>query len=131
MTFWSSLEVSAEAALRLNHIRKQVDKAINVGLTDLTLATQWGEWTFIVTMFAPNVILDYQERVRRNNKRNAIEFSLRANYGEFMSATPERQADIFFEQLHRTVDLMAKYKVSVDDRVKLHDLLDSVRPKID
>jgi hypothetical protein len=96
------------------------------------LATQWDdwEWSFIVTMFAPGVILDYPERVRRNNKRKALEFSLRADYSEFMAATPQRQVEMFFEQLHRSVDLMAKYKVSVDDRVRLHDLLDGVRTHI-
>ena len=70
MRFWSSLEVSPGAEERLNEIRKAVDTAINKGLAGLSLATEWSEWqwTFIVTVFAPDVILDYPERVRRSNR---------------------------------------------------------------
>lgn len=132
MKFWSSSEVSPRAADRLREIRNAVERAINTELPALPLAPQWNEWTwaFIVTLFAPDVILDYPERVRRDNKGKALEFRLRVDYAEFMAAAPDRQVDMFFEQLHRSVDLMAKYKVSVDDRVTLHDLLDSVRPQI-
>ena len=132
MRFWSSLEVSPGAEKRLSEIRKAVDAAINNRLSTILLAAEWNEWQwmFIVTAFSPDVILDYPERVRRSNKNKCLEFRLRADYREFVAAPRERQVDIFFEQLHRAVNLMEKYKMTTDDRSSLHSLLDAIRPSI-
>ena len=132
MKFWSSLEVSPGAEERLSEIRKAVDNAINKNLARVTISNEWTdwEWAFIVTMFAPDVILDYPERVRRSNKNKCLEFRLRADYQEFVAAPRERQVEIVFEQLHRAVNLMEKYKMTTADRSTLHSLLDAIRPNI-
>ncbi|MBL8239773.1 MAG: hypothetical protein JNM66_20275 [Bryobacterales bacterium] len=64
--------------------------------------------------------------MRRNSKTKDLEFRLKIDFTEFVSASHERKLELLFEQLHKSVDLMAKWKLSADDREKLHSVLNIV-----
>lgn len=130
--FWNSLEADISLVDRLPAISRAAEAAIVPLLAARQLDPGLSDWTwaFIATVLKPDSHLQYDERIRRSLKNKVFEFRLRCDYTEFITATPERQVDMYFEQLHRSVDLLAKYKVSDTDRNTLHEMLRQARPRV-
>jgi hypothetical protein len=133
MIFWSSAEISPEAATSYRQIRNPTEDLINVKLADVSvqnICVGW-KWAFIAIIVSPKLGVEYSERVRRNQKLRVFEFRLTIDFEDFVSSSWQRQADLVFEQLHRSVDLMAKWKVSKADQEQLHEILLAVRAQLD
>ena len=126
MIFWSSAEISPEVNDAYRNLRKSAEAEINELLrtVDLTAAWEGWEWVFIAIIISPALGVDYPERIRRDQKGKVLEFRLKIDFEEFAGTATARQADLVFEQLHRSVNLMAKWKMSEVDREKLHEILE-------
>ena len=129
MIFWSSAEMSPAAENVYRNLRNRAEAQMNKLLRTVTLDVIWEgwKWAFIAIIISPALGVDYPERVRRDQKRKVLEFRLQIDFEEFTGTTEERQVDLVFEQLHRSVELMAKWKMSEVDRQKLHEILVKTR----
>jgi hypothetical protein len=89
------------------------------------VSDKWNDWTwaFIAIIISPVLGLDYPERVRCAKKRSTFEFRLKMHFEEFVDATASKQTELLFAQLHRSVDLMTKWRVGPEDRGELHHIL--------
>jgi hypothetical protein len=125
MIFWSSAEASPEAIASYRNIRKKAEETINGLLKSAPTDTCWADWkwAFIAIIISPTLGVDYPERAQSLKKNKVLEFRLRIDFMEFVDASVSRQAELIFTQLHRSVDLMAKWGVSENDRKTLHDIL--------
>ena len=129
MIFWTSAEMSPEAAVAYRQIINRAEDEINAGLAQPSIDVAWSawKWAFIAIIISPNLGVEYSERVRRDQKRNVLEFRLKIDFKKFTTSTLAHQVELFFEQLHRSVDLMAKWGMVEADLGFLHDLLRRVQ----
>ena len=125
MIFWSSAEMSPEAADAYREVVNRAEETMNELLRSTELDPTWSnwKWAFIAIIISRSLGVEYPERTRRDQKRRVLEFRRRIDFDDFTKATRPRQIELVFEQLHHSVDLMAKWKMSGDDRAKLHQVL--------
>lgn len=125
MIFWWSGEVSPEVVDAYRAISKQLELQLNHRLLKSALDPTWldWKWAFIAIIISPVMRSEYPERVRRDQKRKVLEFRLKLSFEDFESASDDLKADMIFQQLHRSIDLMKKWKMSSTDTTTLHNLL--------
>lgn len=124
MTFFLSCEAySGGAGLlmryhRLTEIQLGALSDSNYGqeLTDIS----------IITIFVPDFLFEdggWKERKLFQRKTHSADLRLRLNYQEFLSATPDRRADIYCKHILDSIETLRK-KVSRNFRFDdlLHDI---------
>jgi hypothetical protein len=126
--FWSSSEATNEASERFRPIRKKVESEINPLLEKITLEAQWEgwKWAFIAIIMSEEFDQDYPERVRRNIKNRVLEFRLKLDHDLFVRSSPVDQLSQYFGELRRSVEMMAKWKMSSKDRSILLNVIKDV-----
>ena len=126
MIFWSSSESSSQVTPHLREVRKCTEPLINQQLDLASLESKWDgwKWAFIaIILISPALGVEYPERVRCSKTNRVLEFRLKVDFGEFLGASRAGHIELMFKQLHRSVDLMAKYAVSIKGRETLHQIL--------
>jgi hypothetical protein len=132
MTFWSSAEISPEAAQPYRQVMNCAESEINSQLASSSTAPIWDgwKWAFVAIIVSAQLGVDYSERVRRDNKRRVFEFRLKIDFEDFVSSQFQNRANLVFTQLHRSVDLMAKWAISIGDRAELHNALSKAQASL-
>lgn len=66
---------------------------------------------------------DYSERARRSAKSRVLEFRLKLDHELFVKSPVVKQVSQYFSQLRRSVEMMAKWDMSPNDRSTLLNVL--------
>ncbi len=105
---------------------------MNALLENLQFESQWSgwKWAFIAMVLSDDFIDLYTERVRRSNANKVLEFRLIIPHNRFLSASFDVRAELYSAQLHRAIELMAKWKMSVADRNLLHNVVEQAQRTI-
>jgi hypothetical protein len=128
MKFWWSSETSSGVGDQSAEILKSAHQMLNEHLPSAQLDAKWEgwEWSFIAIIISPVLGVEYPERILCSKKRKDFEFRLKIDFDEFLAADRGKRISLIFQQLHRSVDLMAQYSVSLADRETLHQILNRV-----
>ena len=106
-------------------IRKNVESEMNRVLAKSSLEAHWEGWKWVVIaiLVSKEFNQDYPERLRRNAKNKVLEFRLKFDHDAFVKSSVLEQLAQYFLQLRRSVELMAKWKMSPKDRSILANAL--------
>jgi hypothetical protein len=129
VTFWSSSETTNDASAALRPFDRSLEKIINALLENLQLEPQWAgwQWAFIAMVLSADFADLYTERVRRSNINKFLEFRLIIPHDRFLSGSFDVRVELYTAQLHRAIDFMAKWKMSVADRNHLHNVVEQAQ----
>lgn len=131
MKFWSTLETDEQVGDELNEIRKIVESAINEVMNKIELTNKdfqdW-KWAFIGICINPTLGLEFEEIVRRDNRRKVLEFRLHIDHKAFVHSTTSERYVLFLDALRRSVnhEKMNKWGFLDEDKDKLLKMLDSI-----
>jgi hypothetical protein len=107
-------------------LSKPIEADINRELTTRQLRMEFEEWTFIAIILPPTGPA-FKELVRGPLKRRALEFKLRIDHEQFLRGTDPERRNLIFDALERSIGLMPKLKVELDDCRILKEVLATVR----
>ena len=129
MELWMSEEIMADVGRAYMVTRKAIKEAVNEQLRNCPLSTSFKEWTFIAIVLDEDDP-DYPEIAKKHVKRKVLEFRLKINHDEFLSASESGRTKLIFDALKRSVNLMSELGVSAEDREKLSKALDAANKKL-
>ena len=129
MELWMSEEIMADVGRAYMVTRKAIKEAVNEQLRNCPLSTSFKEWAFIAIVLDEDGP-DYPEIAKKHVKRKVLEFRLKINHDEFLSASESGRAKLIFDALKRSISLMSELGVSAEDREKLSKALDAANKKL-
>ncbi len=128
--FWWSGEVDKEVYESYRVLMKRIAAAINPALQSFSFGRETEQWAFITIILKDDIRELYPEKVRRTSRGKVLEFRLQIPHENFLKADAKQQIILIFRALHRSVDLMAKLKVSPETQSALHSTLFGVEKEI-
>ena len=117
-----SEEIQDDVADAYMQMRKNIEADMNERLSKCTLATNIVEWAFIAIV-RPNDHPNYQEVKKKHSRQKELEFRLKVSYRDFLVASEVQKIGLIIDALARSVDIMAEFGVSAEDREKLSKML--------
>ncbi|MFB1635426.1 Imm44 family immunity protein [Pseudomonas sp. AP-1] len=133
MDFWMSSEKDVQVGDSERDARKAVEPIISELLKGVDLSCGAKQWSFISIVMPDDIVEDYPEVKRYHKSNNVVELRVQLPFREFKESEGLQQANLMFDALARSVEMMGgikSLKLTVDDARVLMDAIDKARAKL-
>lgn len=104
MKLWMSAEVFEEIAEALRVLFMQIETQMNQYLEDINYKNdQLTDWDIIITLRDDNV---FDEIIKYSKKKKDTDFHLKIPYGAFKNGTDKERANLIYDLLTRSLDIL-------------------------
>lgn len=130
MEFFMSAEREAGAAEGERSARKTIEPLMIEFLSDIELESAFKSWSFIPVIMSDRFVFDFPEFIKIRRKEKGLDCRLYIDFEEFKEADERKKIVMMLNTMVRSIDMMAKHKVTKNDQEVLKGVVNEVRKKL-
>lgn len=130
MEFFMSAEREAGVAEGERSARKKIEPLMIELLSDIELESAFKSWSFIPVIMSGRFVFEFPEFIKTRRKEKGLDCRLHIDFEEFKEADERKQIVMMLNTMVRSIDMMAKHKVTKNDQEGLKGVVNEVRKKL-
>ena len=130
MEFFMSAEIEADVGQYERSARKKIEPLLIDFLSGVVLDSELKTWSFISIILSDKFAGWSPELIKFNKKDKEFDCRLRIEHERFKCANESRQIAMILDAIERSIEMMAKYKITKHDQEILRGVVSKVREKL-
>ena len=130
MEFFMSAEIEADVGQYERSARKKIEPLLIDFLSGVVLDSELKTWSFISIILSDKFAGWSPELIKFNKKDKEFDCRLCIEYERFKCANESGQIAMILDAIERSIEMMAKYKITKHDQETLRGVVSKVREKL-
>ena len=127
MIFWMTSESMSDVDSAVAKASRLIEAKVNQLIKNVNINESFEKWALIVIVVNKELEKSFPEVVRKVQKGKVFDFRLQISHDEFLASDQQKQVEMIFDCLSRSIDLMTTLKVKSETQTVLRSVLIKAR----